>query len=263
MEILVRKPVLSIVISMLCVLLGLASAFRLPVVLFPVIESSAIEITTRYTGLAANVVQGFVTEPIERAAMSIPGVDYVDSKTIAGQSTVTAWLKINEDRTVALSELTANLNQVRSDLPADAEEPVISLLRADRPFASFYLDTSSEYWDRFEITDYLSRNVIPVLSSIKDVQRVRIEGGREPALRIWVNQTRLAGYNLSSSDLVAALADNNVVAAIGDVEGDMQRLNIIANSNLKLASEFENLTIKDLSGYTLKLKDIARVELGE
>ncbi|WP_108817501.1 efflux RND transporter permease subunit [Pseudovibrio sp. Alg231-02] len=263
MEIFVRKPVLSIVISLLCVLLGLASALRLPVVLFPVIESSAIEITTRYTGLAANVVQGFVTEPIERAAMSVPGVDYVDSKTIAGQSTVTAWLKINEDRTVALSELTANLNQVRSELPANAEEPVISLLRADRPFASFYLDVSSQYWDRFEITDYLSRNVIPVLSSIKDVQRVKIEGGREPALRIWINQARLAGYNLSSSDLVAALAANNVVAAIGDVEGDMLRLNIIANSNLKLASEFENLAIKDLGGYTLKLKDIAVVELGE
>ncbi len=205
MDIFVKKPVLAIVISLLFVLLGLVSALRLPVVQFPVIESSAIEITTRYTGLAANVVQGFVTEPVERAAMSVPGVDYVDSKTVAGQSTVTAWLKINEDRTAALSELTANLNKIRSDLPADAEEPVISLLRADRPYASFYLDVSSDYWKRFEITDYLTRNVVPVLSSIEGVQRARVEGGREPALRIWVDQVRLAGYNLSSQDLSTLL----------------------------------------------------------
>ncbi|SFT50846.1 multidrug efflux pump [Pseudovibrio denitrificans] len=263
MDIFVKKPVLAIVISLLFVLLGLVSALRLPVVQFPVIESSAIEITTRYTGLAANVVQGFVTEPVERAAMSVPGVDYVDSKTVAGQSTVTAWLKINEDRTAALSELTANLNKIRSDLPADAEEPVISLLRADRPYASFYLDVSSDYWKRFEITDYLTRNVVPVLSSIEGVQRARVEGGREPALRIWVDQVRLAGYNLSSQDLVNALASNNVVAAIGDVKGEEQQFNIISNSNLKLAQDFEELAIKDLGGYTLKLKDVARVELGE
>ncbi|MES0811554.1 efflux RND transporter permease subunit [Roseibium sp. SCPC15] len=263
MEIFVRKPVLSLVISLLLVLGGLYATTKVPVIQFPVIESSALEITTNYTGLSAEVVQGFITDPVERAAMSISGVDFVDSKTVAGRSTVTAWLKLNEDSTDALAELTAKLNQIRSDLPTGADDPFIELKRADRSAAAFYLSVKSDYWERHEVTDYLNRNVIPTFSSIEGVQRVGIEGGRNPALRIWLDMTLLTGYNLSTQDVLLALQNNNLVAAIGNVEGDRQKLNIITNASLQNEQDFRDLVVRDQGGFILRLSDIARVEMAE
>ena len=103
----VRRPLLAVVISLTLVLLGLRAALDMPVLEFPEIELSALVITTPYIGASAETVQGFVTDPIERAASTVPGVDYVDSSTTAGRSVVTAWLKLNESSTLALAELTS------------------------------------------------------------------------------------------------------------------------------------------------------------
>jgi len=130
---------------------------------YPVIESSSLEIRTPYVGASAEVVQGFITDPIERAAASVPGIDYIDSNTVAGLSTVTVWLKLNEDSTAALAELTARLNQIRFELPQGAEDPAIDVRRADRPHAAFYLNISLGDNTRAEITDYLTRHVNPML----------------------------------------------------------------------------------------------------
>ena len=139
-DIFVKRPVVALVISLLLVLIGIRAVIELPVLQYPRIESSALEITTPYIGASAETVQGFVTEPIERAAASIPGVDYVDSETTAGMSQVTAWLKLNEDSTDALAELNTRLSQIRFELPTGAEDPAIRVQRADRPQAGWYLD---------------------------------------------------------------------------------------------------------------------------
>ena len=121
MDIFVRRPVLAVVISLTFVLLGLFSVLKIPVLQFPKIENSAVIISTAYPGASAEVVQGFVTDPIERVAATIPGVDFVDSSTTAGTSRVTAWLDLNVSSTDALAELSARLNEIRSDLPAAAK----------------------------------------------------------------------------------------------------------------------------------------------
>lgn len=138
-DIFVRRPIVSVVLSLALLLVGIRAAINLPVIQFPVIQSSSLEIVTVYPGASAETVRGFIAEPIERVAASVPGVDFVESTTTAGRSLVKVWLKLNEDSTDALAELNTRLSQIRYELPDGAEDPAIEVLRADSPYASFYL----------------------------------------------------------------------------------------------------------------------------
>ncbi|MAT51649.1 MAG: multidrug efflux protein [Porticoccaceae bacterium] len=263
MDIFITRPVLALVISLVLVIAGLKAATVIPVLEYPRIESSSLVISTAYVGAPAKVVQGFITDPIERVASTVPGVDYIDSSTLAGLSTVTVWLKLNEDSTSALAELTSRLSQIRFELPAGAEDPAVRVQRADRSGALFYLDVVTENFTRPAVTDYLSRYVTPVMSSIEGVQRIGIEGGRNPAMRVWIDPQRMAAFNISALDVQRALAANNVIATIGQSENSLQRLNLMANTTLQTVTDFENLIIRESDGDLVYLRDIARVELGE
>ncbi|HBY87487.1 MAG TPA: multidrug efflux protein, partial [Colwellia sp.] len=200
MDIFVRRPVVAIVLSIIICIAGIWSASKIPVLQFPKIDSASLVIETYYIGASADVVKGFITEPIERAAATVPGVEYVDSTSTSGSSKVTAWLKLNENSTLALAELTARLGQIRFELPQGAQDPVVSVSRADRPFAVFYLNVQANGNDLSRITDYLTRQVNPVLNAIEGVQRVGIEGARTPAMRVWLDAQALQVFNLSASD---------------------------------------------------------------
>ncbi len=263
MDIFVRRPILAIVISLTFLLLGAFAAVKISVLQFPKIESAAIIINTAYPGASADVVQGFVSEPIERVAATIPGVDYVDSNTTAGISTVTAWLDLNVSSTDALAELSARLNEIRSDLPAAAKDPAIQVQRTDRPYAVMYLSALSDQLSRAELTDFLVREVNPLLSSIDGVQRISLEGGRNPAMRVWIDPRKMSAFNLAADDVLNALRGNNVVAAIGRTENSQQRINLLSNATLTTVEEFERLIIRESDGSLIRLSDIARIELGE
>ena len=142
-DIFIRHPVLAVVVNLVLVLVGWRALTSLPVQQYPQIESSSVIITTVYYGASAETVRGFLTTPIERAVSAIGGVDYVESTNRAGVSTVTVRLKLNHNSTQALAEVTARLQQVRSELPQEAEPPVIEVQRADRPYATFYLSFTS------------------------------------------------------------------------------------------------------------------------
>ncbi|QBY03665.1 efflux RND transporter permease subunit [Thalassotalea sp. HSM 43] len=262
MDVFVRKPVIAIVLSIVICLAGLAAIMKIPVIQFPQMESSSLTIATYYTGASADVVKGFITEPVERVAATIPGVDYVDSKTTAGSSTVTAWLKLNQDSTRALAELNTKLSQISYELPADAQDPIVSVVRADRAYAAFYLNVNFGERDSSQVSDYLNREVIPLLTSVEGVQKVQLEGGRIPAMRINIDSDRLAAFNLSTDDIYQALRNNNAIATLGYSQNDRQRIDIITNSQLSNSDEFENLVIKKIDGDIIYLKDVATVALG-
>ncbi len=262
-DIFVERPVVAVVISLLLILVGVRAALELPVLQYPRIESSSLLITTPYIGASAETVQGFVTEPVERAAASIPGVDYVDSQTTAGLSTVTAWLKLNEDSTRALAELNTRLSQIRFELPAGAEDPAVTVERADRPQAGWYLDvTIEEGMDRALITDYLVRQVNPRFAAIEGVLNVTLEGGREPAMRVWLDPERMAVFNVSTDDVTSALMRNNIIATIGSSENDARRIDLLVDSNLTSEAQFAQLVVREVDGAMIRLGDIARIELG-
>jgi multidrug efflux pump len=261
-DIFIKHPVLAIVVNLVLLLVGTRVLLTLPVQQFPSVESSSILITTVYTGASAETVRGFLTTPIERAVAAISGVDYIESSSRAGISTVTVRLKLDHNSTDALAEVTARLQQVRSELPAEAEPPAVEVQRADRPYATFYLGFTSSDRDVPALTDWLTRTLQPQLSTLEGVQRVTLEGSRPLAMRVWIDPDRLAARNLSPGDVHAALQRNNYLAAVGQTKGNLVQVNLLANTDLRAVEEFENLIVADRDGAIVRLNDVARVELG-
>src|SRR4249920_2241583 len=259
-DIFIKHPVLAVVVNLVILLAGWRALTTLPVQQYPKIESSSVIITTVYYGASAETVRGFLSTPIERVASAIGGVDYVESTSRAGVSTVTVHLKLNHSSTAALAEVTARLQQVRSELPAEAEPPAIEMQRADRPYASFYLSFTSTERSVPAVTDWLLRTLQPQLSTLPGVQRVTFEGGRQVAMRIWIDPDRLAALNLSPGDVQAALKRNNFLAAVGRTKGNLVQINLLANTDLRSAPEFENLIVADRGGAIVRLRDVAQVE---
>jgi multidrug efflux pump len=258
----IKHPVLAAVVNLVIVLVGWRALTSLPVQQYPQIESSSVYITTVYYGASAETVRGFLTTPIERAVSAISGVDYVESTSRGGVSEVTVHLKLNHNSTAALAEVTARLQQVRSELPAEAEPPAVEVRRADRPYASFYLSFTSTERDVPAVTDWLARTLQPQLSTLPGVQRVTIEGGRPIAMRVWIDPERLSALNLAPGDVQAALRRNNYLAAVGQTKGDLVQVNLLANTDLRSVDEFKNLIVADRGGAIVRLSDVARVELG-
>ena len=261
-DIFVKRPVIAIVVSLLLLLAGLRSAIDIPVLQFPVIKSSSIQIMTPYPGATAESVQGFVTEPIERVANAIPGVDYVESTTTSGESIVTAWMKLNEDSTDALAELSSGLSQIRLELPDGAEDPFIEVSRADSPYASFYLAVRvPETLPLGEVTDIVQRDIVPQLTSVPNVQRVENSGVR-PAMRIWLNAWKMAALNVTAHEVRDTLQSNNVIGALGASESATQRITLKTDATARTAEDFQSMIIRSENGAEIRLGDVARIELG-
>lgn len=261
-DLFIKHPVLAIVVNLAILLVGYRALTALPVQQYPQIESSSVVITTVYVGASAETVRGFLTTPIERAVSAISGVDYIESTSRAGVSQVTVRLKLNHDSTKALAEITARLQQVRSELPSEAEPPAIEIQRADRPYATFYLSFTSDERDVPAITDWLTRTLQPKLSTLPGVQRVGIEAGRPIAMRVWIDPDRLAAYHLSPGDVHAALRRNNYLAAVGRTQGNLVQVDLLANTDLRSVDEFSDLIVSHRDGALVRLSDVARVELG-
>ncbi len=261
-DIFIKHPVLAVVVNLVIVLVGWRALTSLPVQQYPKLESSSVVITTVYYGAGAETVRGFLTTPIERAVSAIGGVDYVESQSRAGVSTVTLRLKLNHSSTAALAEVTARLQQVRSELPAEAEPPVVEVQRADRPYATFYLSFTSTERSTPEVTDWLLRTLQPQLSTVEGVLKVTFEGARQIAMRVWIDPDRLAALNLAPGDVYAALQRNNYLAAVGQTKGNLVQVNLLANTDLRSAEEFEDLIVAERGGAIVRLSDVARVELG-
>jgi multidrug efflux pump len=261
-DVFIRHPVLAIVVNLVLVLVGWRALTSLPVQQYPQLESSSVLITTVYTGASAETVRGFLTTPIERAVSAIAGVDYVESTSRAGVSQVTVRLKLDHSSTAALAEVTARLQQVRSELPQEAEPPQVEVQRADRPYATFYLSFTSGERDVPAVTDWLVRSLQPQLATIAGVQRITIEGGRQLAMRVWIDPAKLAALGLAPGDVYAALQRNNYLAAVGQTKGAEVQVNLLANTDLRTVDEFRDLIVAERGGAVVRLGDVARVELG-
>jgi multidrug efflux pump len=213
-------------------------------------------------GANADLVRGFITTPLERVIASADGIDYLESTSAQGVSTITVHLKLNYDTNAALTQIQAKVAQVRNDLPPEAEAPVIDLQTADAQFASMYIGFSARDLDQNQITDYLTRAVQPKLSAISGVQRADILGDRTFAMRIWLKPDKMAALGISPSDVHNALAQNNYLSALGKTKGSMVSVNLVANTNLQTSEEFRQLVVKQDKGVVVRLGEIADVVLG-
>jgi multidrug efflux pump len=261
-DLFVKRPVLAIVVNLVILIAGLQSIRSLSVRQYPRSDIAVVQVSTVYVGANADLVRGFITTPLERVIASADGIDYMESSSAQGLSTILVHLKLNYDTNAALTQVQAKVAQVRNDLPPEAEAPVIELQTADSQFAAVYLSFSSADLDQNQITDYLTRVVQPKLSAISGVQRADILGNRTFAMRIWLKPDKMAALGISPSALREALARNNYLSALGRTKGSMVSVNLVANTDLRTAEEFRQLVVKNERGVIVRLGEIADVVLG-
>lgn len=261
-DIFIKRPVLSIVVSLLILILGIQAGNNLSVRQYPRSDISVIIINTVYVGANSELVRGFITTPIERAIASAGGIDYIESQSAMGMSTVTAHLRLNYDPLKAMTEISAKVNQVRNELPPEAEVPAIRIEAADSQFAAAYLSFSSEILEQNQITDFLTRSIQPRLTAVSGVQKAEVLGGRTFAMRIWLKPERMAALNVTPVQVRAALQANNVQAAVGQTRGSYTQVNLRADTDLKSVDEFKQLVIRNSPEGIIRLSDIADVVLG-
>jgi multidrug efflux pump len=261
-DLFIRRPVLAIVVNLVILIAGIQSIRSLSVRQYPRSDIAVVTVSTVYVGASADLVRGFITSPLERAIASADGIDYLESSSAQGVSTISVHLKLNYDTNAALTQIQAKVAQVRNDLPPEAQAPVIQVQTADNQFASMYLGFASRDLDRNQITDYLTRVVQPRLSAISGVQRADILGGRTFAMRIWLRPERMAARGLAPTDVWNALSRNNYLSALGSTKGTMTSVNLVANTDLKTAEDFRRLVVRQGAGDNVRLGDVADVVLG-
>src|ERR671935_396876 len=243
-DLFIKRPVLAMVVNLVILIAGLQAIRTLSVRQFPRSDMANIVVTTVYVGANADLVRGFITSPLERVIASADGIDYLESESKQGLSTIRAHLRLNHDANRALAEIGAKVDQVRRDLPPEAEVPVLNIESVDSQFASAYLSFSSELLKQNEITDYLVRVVQPRLTALEGVQRADILGARTFAMRIWLKPDRMAAMNVSPAQVRQALAANNVLAAVGQTKGSLVQVNLTANTDLRSPAEFKDLVVR-------------------
>ena len=261
-DLFIRKPVIALVVNLVILIVGLVSYTKLNTRQYPRSDSAVVNVTTIYFGASADTVRGYITTQLERSISSADGIDYIESTSTAGISTIKVYLRLNYDTNAALAQISSKIDQVRNELPPGSETPTINVETADSQFASAYLSFYSDTLDQNQITDYLNRMVQPRLSAVKGIQRADVLGGRVFAMRIWLKPEELAARGLSPSDIRAALQANNALAAVGATKGLMISVSLVANTDLKNVEEFKQLVVAQRNGSIIRLRDIAEIVLG-
>jgi multidrug efflux pump len=261
-DLFIRRPVLALVVNLVILIAGLQAIKSLTVRQYPRSDNAAVTVTTVYVGASADLVRGFVTTPLERAIAASDGIDYIESSSKLGLSTITVRLKLNYDPNKALAEISSKVNQVRNDLPPEAEVPTINIVSADSQFAAAYLSFTSGILEANQITDYLVRVVQPRLTALEGVQRADLLGGRTFAMRIWLKPDRLAAFNINPNQVREALAANNFLSAVGHTKGALVQVNLSANTDLRSVEEFRDLVVRQSGDNLVRLRDVADVSLG-
>ena len=260
-DIFIRRPVLAAVVSLVILVLGLRSLAGLPVRQYPQTQNAVVTISTAYYGADAATVAGFITQPLEAAIAQAQGIDYLSSNSLNGQSIITATLRLNYDANRALTEINTQVSSVKNQLPPQAQQPVLSV-QIGQTTDAMYMGFYSDVLPTNSVTDYLYRVVKPKLDSVEGVQTAEILGGRQFALRAWLDSDRMAAHGMTAADVANALAANNFLAALGSSKGQMVTVDLRADTDLHSVEEFKQLVVKQGNGALVRLDDVATVALG-
>lgn len=260
-DLFIRRPILSVVVSLLILLVGGSALFLLPLREYPNLESATITVDTSYPGATQTVMQGFVTTPIAQAIATANGIEYLSSTSTQGRSQVSARLVLNANADRSMTEILAKVQQVKYRLPEGVNDPVITK-RTDGVAAVQYIAFVGETLAHSLITDFAMRVAQPLITAVPGVASAEIFGGQTLAMRIWVDPLRLAAHGLSAGDVAAALRANNVQSAPGQLRGDSTVLNITAATDLSDIEDFRSMIVRSDTDGLVRLSDVATVEIG-
>ena len=260
-DIFIRKPVLATVVSLFLLVLGLRAATELNVREYPVIETAVVTVTTAYVGADAELIKGFITTPLEQEIATAEGIDYLTSSSIRGVSIISAYVSTEADPDEVLTQIVTKVNKLRNELPREAEDPALDLAIGEQ-VGSMYISFISDQLPTNRVTDYVVREVQPKLSTLPGVLRASTGSTSVFAMRIWLDQERMTALGLTASEVVAALAANNVLSAVGASKGSMVEIDLKADTDLRSVEGFEDMVLREQDGAIVRLGDIAEVELG-
>ena len=260
-DIFIKRPILSLVVSLLILLIGLNAALHLPVRQYPKLSNTVITVTTTYPGASPELMQGIITTPIEQAVASAEGIDYMTSQSVQGTSTISVYMKLNADPNQALTDVMAKVNQVKYEIPKAANDPII-VKSTGQTTAVMYIGFSSNELSGSAISDYLTRVVQPLMSTVDGVASADILGGQTFAMRLWLDPVRMAGRGVSAADVIAAIQANNFQAAAGQAKGYYTVSNVTTNADLTDIDQFKRMIVKAKDGGLVRIEDIAKVDLG-
>jgi len=260
-DIFVQRPVLSLVLSMLILVLGMRAIFMLPVSQYPETENAVVTISTTYYGADAATVAGFITQPLEAAISQAQGIDYLSSNSSTGVSVIQATLRLNYDSNRALTEINTKVASVRNQLPPQAQQPVLTV-QVGQTVDAMYIGYASDTLPVNGLSDYLVRVIKPRLDAVEGVQTAEVIGTRLYALRAWLDPDRMAAHGIAASDVYNALAANNYLTAVGTTKGQAITVDLTASTDLHSLEEFRKLVVRQQDGAIIRLEDVANVVLG-
>ncbi len=256
----IRRPVLSTVLGLLILLLGFQGLFNLQVRQYPEVEETVITVTTVYPGASAELIQGFITAPISAAVSTTENVDYVSSQSRPSASVVTVQMRLGSNPDAALTEVISKVQQVRSQLPADAEDPTI-VKGTGQQFAIMYLALQNPNMSAEQVTEYIERVIRPRMSTIPGVAEVQIFGAANYSMRVWIDPIRLAARGMTAAEVLAAINASNFLAAAGKTRNEYVTYPVTMESTLQTPEAFGALPLKASGDDVVRLSDVAEVEL--
>ncbi|MBB3234893.1 efflux RND transporter permease subunit [Phyllobacterium endophyticum] len=260
-DIFIRRPVLSTVVALMIILLGAQGLVNLSVRQYPKVEETVITIKTAYAGASADLMQGFISAPIAKAVTTTENIDYVTSSSAPSSSTVTVQMKLGANPDAALTEVISKVNQVRGDLPEEADDPVITK-GTGQDFATMYLAVQNPNMTSEQITEYLERVIQPRMSTIQGVADAQILGGQVFSMRVWIDPIKLAARKTTASEVLTAINQSNFLSAPGKIENLYNASPITLKTTLQTPEAFGAMPIKSDGDNIIRLRDVARVELG-
>lgn len=258
-EIAIRRPVFATVLSLLVLLVGLVSFTRLAVREYPKIDEPMVTVTTRYPGASAEVIESQVTKPLEDSIAGIDAVDVITSISRAEQSQIQVRFRLEKDPDAAAAEVRDRTSRVRGRLPDEIDEPVIAKVEADA-FPVIWLAFSSDTLSPLQINDLVNRVAKPRLQTVTGVADVRIYGERKYAMRVWLDPDKLAGYRLTTQDVEEAIRRSNLELPAGRIESQQREFSVTSQTDLVRPSQFAEIVVRNVNGFPVKIRDIARVE---
>ncbi len=260
-EISIRRPVFATVLSLLVLLIGAVSFTRLSVREYPKIDEPVVTVSVRYAGASAEVIESQVTKPLEDSIAGIDAVDVITSISRAEQSQISVRFRLEKDADNAAAEVRDRTARVRNRLPLAVDEPVIAKVEADAS-PVMWLAFSSDARTPLEVNDLINRIVKPRLQTVTGVADVPIYGERKYAMRVWLDPERMAGYRLTTQDVEDAIRRNNLELPAGRIESQQREFSVTSQTDLKTPAQFSDIVIRTVNGFSVRVRDVARVEEG-
>ena len=260
-EVSIRRPVFATVLSLLVLLIGAVSFLKLPVREYPKIDEPVVTVSVRYAGASAEVIESQIAKVLEDSIAGIDAVDVITSISRAEQAQITVKFRLEKDADAAAAEVRDRTARVRNRLPLAIEEPVIAKVEADA-FPVIWLAFSSDTHTPLQINELVNRIVKPKLQTVTGAADVRIFGERKYAMRVWLDPDRLAAYKLTVQDAEDAIRRSNLEVPAGRIESTQREFSVTSNTDLLRPGQFGEIVIKNVAGFPVKMRDVARIVEG-